>query len=120
MEQRVPNSDLNIELVGGVAVARFAPELILSGAQAEAVGAELDARLAEPGGQRMLLDFANVRSLSSLMLAKLVALNRAAASAGGRLALCNLRPEIHEILEVTRLTQILFIYRAEPEALQSF
>lgn len=107
-------------VVGGVTVALFGNEVILSGPDAEAVGGRLAALLAEPGRQRLLLDFANVRSLSSIMLGKLISLNRAATSAGGRLALCNLRPDIAEILEVTRLTQILLVYRDKEEALQSF
>jgi anti-sigma B factor antagonist len=120
MEQQDPNRSLAIETVGDVTVARFSREVVLSGRQAEAVAAQLTALLAEPGRSRLLLDFANVWSLSSLMLGKLVMLSRAAESAGGRLALCNLRPDVGEIFELTRLTQILSVYPGEQEALKSF
>ena len=54
------------------------------------------------------------------MLSKLVLLNRRAESLGGRLALCNMRPDVLGIFEVTRLTLVLNIYPGEEEALQSF
>src|SRR5438132_14351153 len=120
MKQQNQGSYLEIKRVGEVAVAKFTREVMLSGQEAEAAGDELTALLAGPGPQKLLLDFANVHSLSSLMFAKLIALNRKAESTGGRLALCNLRPLIAEILEVTRLTQILCVYPGEQEALQSF
>jgi anti-sigma B factor antagonist len=111
---------LAIERMGPVAVARFTREVVLNGQEAEAAGERLNALAAEPGCPRLLLDFANVQSLSSLMLGKLVGLNRTVETAGGRLALCNLRPPIREIFDVTRLSQILYIYAAEQEALDSF
>jgi anti-sigma B factor antagonist len=120
MERQDLQNLLAIEQVGDVAVARFTREVILCGQEAEAAGEQLSAFLAAPGPRRLLLDFANVGSLSSLMLATLVTLNRAAESARGRLALCNLRPPIREILDVTRLTQILYVYPGEQEALESF
>jgi anti-sigma B factor antagonist len=111
---------LEVELLGTVTVGRFTGEVTLSGQNAETVGEQVLALLAEPGRQRLLLDFGNVKSLSSLVLGKLIQLNRAAESAGGRLALCNLRPEVREILEVTRLTTLLYVYDEEQEALRSF
>ena len=119
MESREVDSCLVVEAVGEVPVARFTRELILGGALADAVGEKLAAAL-EANKARLLLDFANVKSLSSTGLAKLISLNRKAESLGGRFALCNLRPEIREIMDVTRLSQLLCIYPAEQEALASF
>lgn len=111
---------LELTTAGQVTLVRFTREVILSGALAEAVAEQLTAFLAEPARCRLLLDFANVRSLSSLMLGKLISLNRAAEAAGGRLALCKLRPEIAEIMEVTRLNRILNIHAGEQDAMQRF
>lgn len=110
---------LEVSMVGQVTVARFAEEIVLSGNRAEAAGERLGALLAAPGC-RLLLDFARVRSLSSLMLGKLVTLNRVAEASAGKLVLCNLRPEIRDILEITRLSAILSICAGEQEGLQSF
>ena len=120
MAPQQPNRFFEIEQVGEVKVVRFSPDLILSGQKAEAVGEQLQALVNAPGQNRLLLDFANVRSVSSLVLGKLVELTKNADLAGGRVALCNLRPDIREILEITRLNRILRLYREEQEALQSF
>ena len=117
MEPEQPDC-LNVESISpGVAVVRFARELILSGHQADVAGDALMSLLKGPAGHHVLLDFANVKSLTSMMLAKLVSLNREAESNGRRLALFNLRPEIREVMEITRLTQLLSIYDEEREAL---
>jgi len=119
MEPQHPHRWLTIEAVGEVAVARFVPDVVLTGQEAQAIAEHLLALLAEPG-RRLLLDFANVRSLSSLMLGKLVEFKRAAESAGGRVALCSPQPDVRAILELTRLTRVLPVYPGEQEALQSF
>jgi anti-sigma B factor antagonist len=111
-----PHECLEVATVGDVTVARFTREVVLAGPLAEEVGDRLGALLAGPKLPRLVIDFANVRSLSSLMLAKLVALNRAAEAAAGRLALCNLRPDVRELMKVTRLNMILRIYEGEQEA----
>src|SRR5271166_4671477 len=105
MDPQAQEPRLEVTTVGDVTVARFNREVVISGRLAETVGDQLMDLLAGPARGRVLLDFANVKSLSSLILGKLVLLNRAAEGAGGRLALCNLRPDIYEIMDVTRLTK---------------
>src|SRR6266446_6377840 len=85
MEPQELQNSLEVTTVGAVTVARFNRELVLSGVLAEAVGERLMDLLAVPAGGRVLLDFANVKSLSSLILGKLILLNRAAEKAAGRL-----------------------------------
>jgi anti-sigma B factor antagonist len=118
MEPQQPDGCLGVERRGDAVVARFTREVVLSGPQADAAAEGLRALLAEPGRRRLLVDFGNVRSLSSLMLGQLVGLHRAAESAGARLALFNLRPEVRGILEITRLNLHLHLYGDEREALQ--
>jgi anti-anti-sigma factor len=118
MELQQPDSGLTVELRGKVAVARFTREVVLSGRAAEAATERLTALLAEPGRRQLLVDFGNVRSLSSLMLGKLVRLSRTAETAGVQLALFNVQPVVREILEVTGLHRIVSLYGSESEALQ--
>jgi len=119
MEPQQPDGYLGVERRGDAVIARFSREVVLSGLEAEAAGEQLTALLAEPGQRRLLVDFGNVRSLSSLMLSKLIVLHRAAGSAGMRLALFNLRPDVRGILEITRLNLVLLLYGDEQEALQN-
>jgi len=77
-----PISCLKIEPAGEVTVVRFTRELVLSGHEAEDAGTQLAALLDEPGRRRLVVNFGNVRSLSSLMLSELIKLQRKAKSVG--------------------------------------
>jgi anti-anti-sigma regulatory factor len=46
-------------------------------------------------------------------------LNKKVQAAGGRLAVCNLSPDLRETFEITRLSEYLDIYADEQDALQS-
>ncbi len=118
MKPQPADECLAIERRPDAVVARFTREVILSGQFAAFVGEPLIALVGEVGQRPLLIDFGNVRSLSSLMLGKLTELARAANSAAVRLALFNLRPDVREILEVTGLHVLLCLYGSESEALQ--
>jgi anti-sigma B factor antagonist len=118
MDLQPPDCCLEVEPRGDVLVARFTRPVVLSGRAAEAAAERLASLLPELGRRRLLVDFGNVRSLTSLMLGKLVRLNREAEVAGGRLALFNLSPDVREIIEVTRLNLILSLYDDESGALR--
>ena len=68
----------------------------------------------------ILLNFADVDFLSSAALNKLIVLDKKVKTSGGKLQLCNLKPEIFEIFAITRLTQLFAIKRTEQEALAAF
>ena len=111
---------LTTALVGNVTVVRFCAHLILTGEKSDAVGAELY-RLADTANPcRLLLDFANVQSLTSSILGKLILTDKKVVARGGRLALCNLNPDLREVFEITQLHRLLNVYPGEPEALASF
>lgn len=61
-------------------------------------------------GVRLVLDLATVVRVHSALLARLVDLHRRVAAAGGRLALCGLRPEVRDLFAVTQTDQLLAIY----------
>jgi anti-anti-sigma factor len=70
---------------------------------------------AEPSRSPLLLDFGNVRSVSSAALGTLVALHRGLLGAARRLTLYNLGPDVYEVFAVTRLDQLLDLRLAEPD-----
>lgn len=111
---------INVKDVGGVTVVTFTDRKILEAASIQELGDELNA-LVDPGGHRkLLLDFASVEFLSSAALNKLIILDRKAKAAGGKLKLCNLKPEIHEVFVITRLNQLFDIKDTDKEGLASF
>jgi anti-anti-sigma factor len=86
----------------------------LSEANAQAVGQTL-ARLVEGVARpRLWLDLGRVRSLTSTALGKLVGLHKRVRAAGGDLALLNVTDFVYEVIEVTRLHQLLDVRRPGP------
>jgi anti-anti-sigma factor len=118
MDLQPPEGCLKVEPRDEGVVARFTAPVVLSGQVAEAASAQLTSLVPELGPRRLLVDFENVRSLTSLMLGELVRLHRVVDAAGGRLALFNLSPSLRGILEVTRLNRILSLYDNESDALR--
>jgi anti-anti-sigma factor len=77
--------------------------------------------LVDDVGRRLLvLNLARVDYVNSAAIGKLVMLNKKVEAGNGRLVLCQLAPEIRQVLEKMHLDDMFPIYENEPEALQSF
>lgn len=61
------------------------------------------------GGGELWLNFSNVEIITSQALGGLIALQKKVEKTGGRLILCNIPPLLEEIIQATRLDQILHI-----------
>ncbi len=59
----------------------------------------------------LILDFCNVRFLSSAVLGLLIRISKKIYERAGQLRLCNIDPRVHEIFKITRLTKIFDIYQ---------
>jgi anti-sigma B factor antagonist len=111
---------LLIETVHGVTVASFTDPMLVS----EEVFGDLDVQLSEliegARPEKLLLNFREVRGMSSTMLAVLLKVTRKIAQAQGRLKLCCLAPDLQEIFKITRFDRIFQIYDEESQALDAF
>jgi anti-sigma B factor antagonist len=58
----------------------------------------------------LILDFQNVRFLSSAVLGFLIRISKKVYERDGQLRLCSINPKIHEIFKITRLTKVFDIY----------
>src|SRR4030042_3541307 len=58
----------------------------------------------------LVLDFTNVKFLSSAVLGLLIRVSKKVYERDGQLRLCNISPKIFEIFKITRLTKIFDIY----------
>src|SRR5262249_55727264 len=87
------------------------PVVVLTITEAQILGDELADRLRDQilavaiqaQAQNAVLDFQQVKFLSSSGFRPLLSLHRVLRQHGGKLLLCGLNPEVHEIFEVTRL-----------------
>lgn len=70
--------------------------------------------------KKLILDFGNVRFMSSSALGMLLNLNTKSAAIKGTLVLCGLRKDLMKVFEITKLTKILRFCADEKEALAVF
>ena len=111
---------LEVEDIGDVTVVNFTDKKILDEQNIQLIGEQLFRLVDELGRTKLLLNFGNVEYLSSAALGKLITLNKKIGAVGGRLVLSNIRPEIYEVFEITRLDKLFKIKKDEQEALQAF
>jgi anti-sigma B factor antagonist len=104
---------------GDVTIVEFADRQILD----EAVIAEISQDLAEMAEKEpnplMVLDFRNLTHMSSSALGMLITLHKLIKSRQGHLRLCGIRPEIFEVFEIMKLTNMFDIHSDRIAALLS-
>ena len=111
---------LEVEQIGDVTVVNFIDRKILDEQNIQIIGEQLFSLVDEEGCRKLLLNFGNVEFLSSAALGKLITLNKKIQAAKGRLILCNIDPQIHEVFEITKLDKYFNIQKEEQTALQAF
>lgn len=97
----------------------FSAHKILTEVGIEDVGREL-LGLTEHSSGKILLDFEGVELMSSSMFGKLIALNKKCKSVDIDLRICNLSPDMTEVVEIAHLDRYLKIHPSTTEALDSF
>jgi anti-anti-sigma factor len=109
MSSNAPRLPFSICEEGSRTTVRFVPGIALNETNADHVG-ELSATLTDREQPHLLLDLGGVSLVTSMILAKFVALNRQARAVGGRLTLFNLTPTVHQVLKLTRLDTVLEVH----------
>jgi anti-sigma B factor antagonist len=111
---------LLVETVEGITIASFTDEMIVSEEVIFEVDEQLMNLLDGPSPQKMLLNFREVRVMSSTMLAILLKLSRRIAGVQGELKLCGLSPDLLEIFRISRFDRLFEIHDEEWTALDTF
>jgi len=93
---------------------------ILDEAKLEQVGHDLHELLNKTSEGRLILDFRNVKFMSSAMLGKLVQLHKKAAEYNVKLKLASIDPEIRQVFKITKLEKLFDIERDEAAARTAF
>jgi len=71
-------------------------------------------------GLDLLVDLGNVQFLSSAAIGMLGMLHRKTWGAKGRMKICSIRPEVMQVLKLTRLDSVFDIHASREEALGQF
>ena len=111
---------IELNEVRDVSVVRFIDRKILDEAAIGELGEELFALVETENRSAILLNFSDVEFLSSAALGKLITLDKKVKAAGGKLKLCNIRPQIYEVFAITKLNNLFDIQETEDEALAAF
>jgi anti-sigma B factor antagonist len=120
MSVQTPCRHLEREDIGEVTVLRLTVPRLLDDGEIVALFDGIVSLLNEEGRSHLVLNLCRAEPLASMVIGKLVMLNRRVQAAGGRLVLCGLGPRTAEILSVMRLTPLFRIYLEEQPALRSF
>ncbi|HWE38786.1 MAG TPA: STAS domain-containing protein [Isosphaeraceae bacterium] len=114
-----PKRHTRAEAVGDVTVVRFLTSRLTSDFDIEEAAAEID-DLVAAGRTKLVLNFGDLRQMSSAALGKLLALRRKLDASKGALRLCHINPDIREVFEITKLVKSFTILPDEQAALRSF
>jgi anti-sigma B factor antagonist len=106
------------KLLSGVMLLSLRGRIIL-GPETEALRSKIRDLIAA-GYQRILLDLGEVIYIDSVGLSTLVASYTSARREGGDLRLLHLPRDVHQLLQITRLSTVFEIYETVEAAQQSF
>jgi len=97
--------NISIEYAGKATVVSFTDEKILEEQDIKALQESIMSVIEQAERISLILDFGNVRFLSSAVLGLLIRISKRIYERDGKLRLCNINPKIYEIFKITRLTK---------------
>ena len=104
----------------GILTVVFDDARILDETKLEELGRELTEMLNKTTEERVILDFRNVKFMSSSMLGKLVLVQKKCKEFKAHLKMCGISPEIREVFKITKLDKLFEIETDEASARKAF
>jgi anti-sigma B factor antagonist len=102
---------ISVKYAGSATVVSFTDERILEEKDINELQESLMSVIESASGKiSLILDFGNVRFLSSAVLGLLIRVSKRIYEQEGQLRLCNINPKIYEIFKITRLTKTFDIH----------
>lgn len=108
----------NLREEGDVVVGQFSVPRLSDDQNIEQLGQDLFALVEQFDKRKVVLSLSNVEYLTSSVLGKLITLHRKMHRQQGRLVLCDLRPDVSEIMRVSRLNDYFVVSTSLDDALQ--
>ncbi len=110
---------ISVEYTENATITTFTDEKILEEKDIKALQESIMSVIEQAGRINLILDFCNVRFLSSAVLGLLIRISKRIYECDGQLRLCNINPRIYEVFKITRLTKIFDIYPDVAGAVES-
>jgi anti-sigma B factor antagonist len=110
---------ISVEYAENATIATFTAQSILEEKDIQALQKSIIPVIEQAERINLILDFCNVRFLSSSVLGLLIRISKKIYERDGQLRLCNINPKIHKVFKITRLTKIFDIYKDTEDAVES-
>lgn len=117
---RAVTGDLIIQDYAGVIVATIGRSSLLDARDIERIGRDLSDLAVEQAKRKLVLDFTNVRQLSSQSIGMLLNVNRLVKDNNGKMALCGVSEQIAKLFSLTKLDALFKVYKNDAAALSAF
>lgn len=111
---------INVRYVDDATVVTFTEEKILQEEDIRKLQESIISLVEQAAKIHLVLDFRNVRFLSSAVLGMLIRISKKVYESEGSLSLCNIDPKIYQVFKITRLNKIFNIYKDLDSALEVF
>ncbi len=112
--------ELLIQHLRNVTVVDFGDSTILNTMQVEGIAQQLYDLVDKQDRRQLVLDFSNVRFLSSQTLGVLLTLRKKLQAVKGRMVICGLRKQLYEVFRVSKLDKLFEFQPDEEKALNVF
>ncbi len=110
---------VSVAYVENATIITFTDESILEEKDIQTLQESIMSVIEQAERINLILDFRNVRFLSSAVLGLLIRVSKKVYERDGQLKLCNINPKIYEIFKITRLTKIFDIFKDIEGAVES-
>ena len=111
---------LVVSRILGVTVVSFRDQSILDGAAVERLADTLYELVDAQARRMLLLDFRQVKYLSSTMMGVLLALHKKARAINGQVVVCGLNPSLRRAIRFMRIDSVLNVVDSEQQAMSQF
>jgi anti-sigma B factor antagonist len=109
---------ISVEYSADATIVTFAESKILEEEDIRGLQESIMSVIGQGGRINLILDFRNVRFLSSAVLGLLIRISKKVYEQDGQLRLCNIGSKIQEIFKITRLTKIFDMYEDLESAIE--
>lgn len=103
--------NIGIDYTDNATIVSFTDEKILEEKDINSLQESIMSVIEQAERVNLILDFSNVKFLSSAVLGLLIRISKRIYEHDGQLRLCNIEPKIYEIFKITRLTKTFDIYK---------
>ncbi len=117
MDQLRPR--IEVEYAQHAVIATLTDEKILDESDIRGLEDSIMPLLETSPGVNLVLDFSNVKFLTSSALGLLIRISRKIYESEGQFKLCGIDPKIYEIFKITRLDRVFDIHADRYDAVQS-